>query len=166
MGQCLKFCEGTFCLKMADSTAILVILFSILMLNQFSQRRKMRIESTVKKLTDKISFFKSYNCFKLENLQNLEFFNLKQLLLLKYRYFFEIFGIPSGVNFSVVQKYFDKFHDVIIYNIEVIQISGGTNRLLMVDNPYANNTFHLSKTMLNAYSIIIVILSHCANYVL
>ena len=35
MGQCLKICEGTFWLKIADSIAILV--------DQFS-RRKMRIE--------------------------------------------------------------------------------------------------------------------------
>ena len=44
MGQCLKICEGTFCLKMAESIAILVISFSILMLNQFSRGRKMRIK--------------------------------------------------------------------------------------------------------------------------
>ena len=44
MGQCLKICEGTFWLKMADSIAILVQILSILMLDQFSQRRKMRIE--------------------------------------------------------------------------------------------------------------------------
>ena len=41
MGQCLKICEVTFCLKMADSIAIVVVLFSILMLNQLSRRRKM-----------------------------------------------------------------------------------------------------------------------------
>ena len=29
MGQFLKICEGTFYLKMADSTAILVSIFSI-----------------------------------------------------------------------------------------------------------------------------------------
>ena len=44
MGQYLKIREGTFCLKMADSIAILVQFFSILMLDQFSRRRKMRIE--------------------------------------------------------------------------------------------------------------------------
>ena len=44
MGQCLKICEGIFWLKMADSIAILVKTFSILMLDQFSRRRKMRIE--------------------------------------------------------------------------------------------------------------------------
>ena len=43
MGQCLKNCEGTFLLKMSYSTAILVCIFSILMLDQFSRRRKMRI---------------------------------------------------------------------------------------------------------------------------
>ena len=41
MGQCLKICEGTFCLKMVDSTAIYGQIFLILMLVQFSQRRKM-----------------------------------------------------------------------------------------------------------------------------
>ena len=46
------------------------------------------------------------------------------------------------------------------------KISGGINRRLRIDNPYANNIFHLSQTMLNAYSFIIVILSHCEIYVL
>ena len=44
MGQCLKICEGTFCLKMAHSTAISGRIISILMLDQFSLRRKMRLE--------------------------------------------------------------------------------------------------------------------------
>ena len=44
MGQYLKICEGTLWLKMADSIAILVQFFSILMLDQFSRRRNMRIE--------------------------------------------------------------------------------------------------------------------------
>ena len=44
MGQCSKICEGTFWLEMADSTAIVVKIFSILMLDQFSQRRKMPLE--------------------------------------------------------------------------------------------------------------------------
>ena len=44
MGQCLKICEGTFCLKMVDSTAFSGQIFLILMLNRFSQRRKMRLE--------------------------------------------------------------------------------------------------------------------------
>ena len=44
MGQCLKFCEGTFCLKMVDSIAISGRIISILMLDQFSQRRKMQLE--------------------------------------------------------------------------------------------------------------------------
>ena len=42
MGQCLKICEETFCLKMVD--AISGQIFLILMLDQFSQRRKMRLE--------------------------------------------------------------------------------------------------------------------------
>ena len=44
MGQCLKICEGTFCLKMVDYTAISGRIISILMLDIFSQRRKMRLE--------------------------------------------------------------------------------------------------------------------------
>ena len=44
MGQCLKICKGTSCLKMVDSTAISGRIISILMLDQFSQRRKMRLE--------------------------------------------------------------------------------------------------------------------------
>ena len=39
-----EICEGTFWLKMADSIATLVQFFSILMLDQFFRRRKMRIE--------------------------------------------------------------------------------------------------------------------------
>ena len=44
MGHCLKICDGTFWLKMADSIAILVQILSILMLDQISRRRNMRIE--------------------------------------------------------------------------------------------------------------------------
>ena len=44
MGQCMKICEGTFCLKMVDSTAITGRIISILILDQFSQRSKMRLE--------------------------------------------------------------------------------------------------------------------------
>ena len=44
MGQCVKTFEGTFCLKMVDSTAILGWLISILMLDQFFKRKKMRLE--------------------------------------------------------------------------------------------------------------------------
>ena len=43
MGQCLKICEKTFCLKMVDSIAISGRIISILMLDQFSQRKKMRL---------------------------------------------------------------------------------------------------------------------------
>ena len=43
MGQCLKVCEGIFCLKMVYSTAISGQIILILMLDQFSQRRKMRL---------------------------------------------------------------------------------------------------------------------------
>ena len=44
MGQCLKICEGTFCLKMVDSIAISGQIILILMLDQFSQRRNTRLE--------------------------------------------------------------------------------------------------------------------------
>ena len=44
MGQYLKICEGTFCLKMVDSTAISGQIFLIFMLDQFSQRKKMHHE--------------------------------------------------------------------------------------------------------------------------
>ena len=44
MGQCLRTCEGTFWLEMANSIAILVQIFSILILDQFSQRRKIPLE--------------------------------------------------------------------------------------------------------------------------
>ena len=44
MGRCLKICEGTSCLKMVDSTAISGEIFLMLMLDQFFQRRKIRLE--------------------------------------------------------------------------------------------------------------------------
>ena len=44
MGQCLKISEGTFSLKMTDSNAIFGSTLSISMLDQFSQRRKMRLK--------------------------------------------------------------------------------------------------------------------------
>ena len=44
MRQCLKICEGTFCLKMVDFNVISGQIFLILMLSQFSQRRKMLSE--------------------------------------------------------------------------------------------------------------------------
>ena len=43
MGQCQKICEGTL-VKMVDSNAISGQTFLILMLDRFSQRRKMRLE--------------------------------------------------------------------------------------------------------------------------
>ena len=71
MGQCLKICEGTFCLKMVDSTAISGRIFSILMLDQFSQRRKMRLELAhlMQPRAKPSEFFKSYSCFKMNRLQ-------------------------------------------------------------------------------------------------
>ena len=60
MGQYLKVCEGTFCLKMVDSTAISGQIFLILMLDRFSQRRKMRLEqANLAKLYE--LFFSSYS---------------------------------------------------------------------------------------------------------
>ena len=44
MGQCLNIREGTCCLNMVDSTAISGQFFLIMMLDQFSQRRKMRLK--------------------------------------------------------------------------------------------------------------------------
>ena len=44
MGQCLKVCEGTSCMKMVYSIAISGQIILILMLDRFSQRRKMRLE--------------------------------------------------------------------------------------------------------------------------
>ena len=44
MGQCQKIREGTFYLKTVDSTAISGQIFLILILDLFSQRRKMRLE--------------------------------------------------------------------------------------------------------------------------
>ena len=44
MCQCLKICEETLCLKIVDTTTISGHIFLILMLDQFSQRRKMRLE--------------------------------------------------------------------------------------------------------------------------
>ena len=67
MGQFVKVCERTFHLKMADSTAILVSIFSILMLDQFPRRRKMRISEAhlqYKNQQSKYFLFESYNCFE------------------------------------------------------------------------------------------------------
>ena len=59
MGQCLKICEGTFCLKMVDSTAISSQIFLILMLDLFSKRRKMRLEQAnlIKIMLNYTNFF-------------------------------------------------------------------------------------------------------------
>ena len=70
MGQCLKICEGTFCLKVVDSTAISGWIISILMLDQFSQRRKMRLECNPE--LSPPNFFGSYSRFKMNRLQNLQ----------------------------------------------------------------------------------------------
>ena len=67
MGQCLKICEGTFCLKMVDFTAISGQIFLILMLDQFSQRRKMRLErANLRKIIAKLYelFFRSFSSLK------------------------------------------------------------------------------------------------------
>ena len=65
MGQCLKICEGTFSLRMVDFTAISG---QFLMLDQFSQRRKMRLERTnLGKIIAKLYelFFRSFSSLKL-----------------------------------------------------------------------------------------------------
>ena len=74
MGQCLKICEGTFCLNMVDSTAISGQIILTLMLDQFSQLRKMRLElAHLMQPRAKPSelFFRSNNGFKMYRLQNL-----------------------------------------------------------------------------------------------
>ena len=68
MGQCLKICEGTFCLKMVDSTAISGQMFINLMLKWFSQRRKMRPEQAHQihpRAKASELFFISNSCFKI-----------------------------------------------------------------------------------------------------
>ena len=57
MGQCLKI------------TAISGRIISILMLDQFSQRRKMRLE--LAQLSSP-NFFRSYSCFKMNRLQDFQ----------------------------------------------------------------------------------------------
>ena len=67
MGQCLKICEGNFWLKMADSIAILIKIFSILMLDQFTQRIKMPLElAHLRKFQTRLykPFFRSYSSLK------------------------------------------------------------------------------------------------------
>ena len=67
MGQCLKFCEGTFCLKMVHSTAIFGQIFLILMLYQFSQSRKIRLErANLRKIIAKLNelFFRSFSSLR------------------------------------------------------------------------------------------------------
>ena len=54
MSQCLKISEGTFCLKMTDSKTTFGTTLSILMLDQFSRRKKMRLEKG--HLRTKLSF--------------------------------------------------------------------------------------------------------------
>ena len=64
---------GDFCLKMVDSNAISGHIFLILMLDRFSQRRKMRLEQAhPMPPRAKLSFFRSYSCFKMNRLQNLQ----------------------------------------------------------------------------------------------
>ena len=68
MGQRLKVCEGTFCMKMVYSTAISGQIFLILLLDRFSQRRKMRLEraNLIKKIIAKLYelFFRTFNSLK------------------------------------------------------------------------------------------------------
>ena len=72
MGECLKMCEGTFCLKMVDSTAISGQIILILILNQFYQRRKMRLELThPRKFSAKLTnIFLKLQLFKARSIAN------------------------------------------------------------------------------------------------
>ena len=75
MGQCLKISEGTFCLKMADSNAIFGSTLSILMLEQFFQRKKMRLERAhlMQPSTKRFElFFRNYSSSKDDQLQILQ----------------------------------------------------------------------------------------------
>ena len=66
-GSAFENCEGTFWLEMADSIAILVQIFSILMLDQFSQRKKMPLElAHLRKSQAGLYklFFRSYSSLK------------------------------------------------------------------------------------------------------
>ena len=69
MGEYMKICEGTFCMKMVHSTAISGQIFLILMLDQFSQRRKMRLEqANLIKIIAKLfeQFFRKFQLFKVK----------------------------------------------------------------------------------------------------
>ena len=59
MGQRLKISEGTFSLKMIDPNAIFGLTLSIFMLDQFSQRRKMRLERAHLINPKRFNFFKN-----------------------------------------------------------------------------------------------------------
>ena len=75
MSQCLKICEGTFCLKMTDSNAIFGSTLSILMLDQFYRRRKMRLERAhrIQPGTKPFEiFFRNYSSSKEDQLQILQ----------------------------------------------------------------------------------------------
>ena len=64
MGQCLKISEGTYCLKVVESTAISNHIFLILMLDQLSQRGKIRLErANLRKIIAKLyePFFRSFS---------------------------------------------------------------------------------------------------------
>ena len=80
MGQCLKICEGTFCLKMVDFIAISGQIFLILMLDQFFQRSKIRLErANLIKIIAKLYllFFRSFSSLKKDQLQILQTVHLK-----------------------------------------------------------------------------------------
>ena len=80
MGQCLKTSEGAFSLKMTDSNAIFGSTPLIFMLNQFSQRRKMRLKRTHRIYSGTEPFelyFRNYSYSKEDQLQNLQMVHLK-----------------------------------------------------------------------------------------
>ena len=66
MGQYMKISEGTFCLKMTDSNAIFGSTLSILMLDQFSRRKKMGLEwaHLMQPGSKRFDFFKEITVFK------------------------------------------------------------------------------------------------------
>ena len=66
MGQFMKICEGTFYLIMFHFTALTGQIFLILMLDLFSQRRKIRLErANLRKIIAKLYelFFGSFSFF-------------------------------------------------------------------------------------------------------
>ena len=90
MGQCLKICEGTFCLELVDSTAISGQILLILVLDQFSQHREMRLElANLRKIIAKLYelFFRSFSSLNYDQLQILPTVHLKTAVASKKKFF-------------------------------------------------------------------------------